>query len=440
LVLLTPVLGYAQGQQGSGSPYSAHGLGDLLVNTRVSQMLMGGLGTGIAEPFSLSDQNPATYSLLQRPVFEAGGVGRSIQQRTTTLTSRGSRMELLGLSLGIPFRQGRWGIALGAQPVSRVEYDMRVPHTNVDGQAMEFRYDGSGGLTRAFAGVSLALLTHRDSLDNGGRLSIGGNLNYLFGHVEESRRAYYPSGQGYYNGSVVGSLSLRAPSATAGIVYRGDLVKRQKREDDGLRYIVGVSAELPAQLTARSTEVVSTFLTGNSGVEFPVDTARFVDGAKGHLTLPMQLSVGFTVYDPRWTVGVEYRRRDWDRLDMDVEGYSLRSTLGTQAMYIAGASFRPAGDDRGTFWTRTIYRAGLRYTDQYLVLNGTQLNEVAASLGASFPLMFSTTRSRFHLGAEWSRRGSTSDGLMDERWMSLYLGVSITPDLREQWFRKRRFE
>src|SRR5690606_1135239 len=144
--------------------------------------------------------------------------------------------------------------------------------------------------------------------------------------------AYYPSGQGYYNGSVVGSLSLRAPSATAGIVYRGDLVKRQKREDDGLRYIVGVSAELPAQLTARSTEVVSTFLTGNSGLEFPVDTARFVDGAKGHLPLPMQLSVGFTVYDPRWTVGVEYRRRDWDRLDMDVEGYSLRSTLGTQAM------------------------------------------------------------------------------------------------------------
>lgn len=401
---------------------------------------MGGVGTGIAEPFSVSSLNPASYSALARPVFELGGSARSLRQSSSDLVVRGNRVDLLGFSFGAPFQQGKWGFALGLNPVSRVGYDMSVPHRTMDGKDVTLRYNGNGGLSRAFAGLARTVWQRRDSLDNGGRIAIGANVNYLFGRVEESRRVYYPSGQGYYHSSVVNSLLLRDPSAGVGIQYRGDLIKRKGREDDGLRFLIGVAAELPARIGARRTEVVSTFTTGSSGVEFPVDTALFVDGAKGHLTLPLQLSAGITVLNRRWCLSLEHRRRDWDQLAVDVEGYGLRTQLGTQALYAAGASYRPAGDDRGTFWTRTTYRAGLRYADQYLVVNGTTINEMAATAGVSLPLMSSTTRTHLHLGAEWSNTGTTDGGLLRQRSLGLYVGVAITPDLREVWFRKRRIE
>ncbi|MDX9751796.1 MAG: hypothetical protein RBT71_11990, partial [Flavobacteriales bacterium] len=361
-------------------------------------------------------------------------------QSTTDLTVRGSRTELLGFTFGAPFRQGKWGMAIGLAPVSRVGYDMSVPHRTDDGRDVTLRYNGSGGLARAFAGLARTVWHRPDSLDNGGRLAIGAQVNYLFGRVEEGRRVYYPTGLGYYHSSVVGSLLLRDPAAGVGVQYRGDLVRRRSRADDGLRYMIGVAAELPARIGARRTEVASTFTTGSSGVEFPVDTALFIDGARGHLTLPLLLRFGVAVMDRRWCVSVEHQHRDWDQLVVDVEGYGLRAQLGTQSLYAIGASFRPAGDDRGTFWTRTTYRAGLRMADHYLVVNGTAINEVSATAGLSLPLMSSTTRTHLHLGAEWASTGTTDGGLLHQRSLGLYLGVSITPDLREIWFRKRRIE
>ncbi len=239
---------------------------------------------------------------------------------------------------------------------------------------------------------------------------------------------------------MVNSLVLKSPTASVGLLYRGDLIKRGKRDDKGLRYLIGVAAELPARVSARRTELVSTFTSGTSGLEIPADTARFIDGRMGHLILPIQLSIGITVLDPQWRITVEHRRRDWDKLRVDVADYSMRSELGTQASYNLAAAYRPAGDDRGTFWTRTTYRAGLRYMDQYLIVNGVQLNEMAASAGLSLPLMSSTTRSHLHLGVEWSRNGTTDQGLMRQELWTLFVGVAITPDLREQWLRKRRIE
>ena len=409
-------------------------------NTQVAQALIGGAGVAVHDPFSVASSNPASYSSLVRPVFEIGGAGSLLRRSTENMTVNGNRTELLGISLGVPFRQGRWGIALGLNPVSRVGYDMRVPYETVDGRTVTFRYSGSGGLTRAFAGLAWTAIQHKDSLDNGGRLSVGANANYLFGRVEESRRAYYPTGMGYYHSSIVSSLVLRDPVASVGVQYRGDVRKRMHREDDGLRYLVGAAAELPAHIGARLTEVESTFSAGSSGLETPVDTVRFVDGEKGHLTLPMQLSVGVSVFNSRWSVVLEHRRRNWDQLGVDVEGYALRSELGTQSLYAIGGTFRPAGESRGTFWTRTTYRAGVRYADQYLVVNGTQLDQMAVTAGLSLPLMSSTTRTRLHLGAEWARTGTTANGLLQERAITIYAGVAITPDLREQWFRKRRIE
>lgn len=471
----------AQAPQGIGSPFSAYGFGDLFHSTQVSQALMGVSGIALADPFSLSSSNPASYPTLGRPVFEAGGVGRFMGYSQGDQAKSGQRTELLGLSIGVPFARNKWGIGLGLAPMSSVGYlitDTRVLPAN-DGN-VTFQYSGDGGLNRVFIGAGRVLWADNDTLDRGSALSFGANFNYLFGSVEEARKAYYPVGAGYYNTSVTSRLTMRSPVVGLGLQWSGDLkdrgkvasamaarraalIERDKRNEedwinDGkdpkdrkglklhnrapepVRYRIGLSAELPANVHARHSGLSNTFLSGNSGVEYPMDTAWWQEGITGTVGLPMALGAGFTVSDPRWTVTAEYRLRDWSQLAVEVEGFQPHSATSMQSIVGLGGTFRPAGNSNGNnFWQRNTYRAGLRYTDDYLVVGGQQLREMAASAGLSIPLMALTTRSRFHLGVEVGERSGAADALR-ERFTNIYVGVAITPESWDQWFRKRRID
>ena len=469
----------AQGQQGSGSPYSAYGLGELSGSTQVTQSLMGGTGVALADPFSVSRINPASYVGLLHTCFEVGGVVHNIKYDTETISGNGRRTDLLGLTVGVPFGKGKWGLALGVNPVSHVGYQLKDEASLIDG-TVRYVYSGTGGLNRAFFGLGRMIWQSNDTLNKGNRLTIGVNLDYLFGSVVESRKAFYPVGAGYYSTSVTSELVARAPAASAGLEYSGDLigaerakarvkarkehlaakdereemdwlnegkdpkdrkpVKQPKREGEALRFRAGVSAELPANLAAWHTQVVNNFALTNSGLEFAFDTARFINSARGSLQVPLMVGLGFSVYNSHWTVTAESRRRDWTQLRLDVEGFEQNSALAANTSYALGACYRPAGDFGGSFLQRTIYRAGVRWSDDYLVIDGTQLSQIAATFGMSFPLMASSTRSRFTIGTELGQRGTTSNGLIRERYADVYIGITITPDLREQWFRKHRIE
>jgi hypothetical protein len=481
LLTVTAVRVHAQGQQGSGSPYSAYGFGDLFGNTQVTQALMGGVGVALAEPFSVSQVNPATYTALGRPVFEAGGVARFIRFDSEANGLNGNRTDLLGLSIGVPFARNKWGVALGINPVSDVGYRITDTRALPDGAGdVTFQYSGNGGLNRAYFGAGRVLWQNNDTLDRGSKLAIGANFNYLFGTIEEVRKAYYPVSGNYYNSNASSSLTLRAPTGNVGLLYTGDLIglaemkakrdaKRRRIEarnerlegewvDAGKdpakfkplplptrpvsawRLRAGAAVELPTQLQARHTGLVNSFITASSGVELNVDTAWYQEGGHGTVDVPPLFSVGVGVYDPRWNLSVEYRRRDWSALEMDVDGLERTNRLGAGSAYALGASFKPGGDIGGRVWERITYRAGLRYGDDYLVVADKQLHEGAISAGLSLPLMAITTRSRLNVGVEVGQRGDTADGLVRERFTNVFVGVTITPEVWDQWFKKRRIE
>ena len=432
---------HGQAQQGSGSPFSAYGLGEMVGPTQVSQALMGGAGVALVDPYSVIRMNPASYTSMVRPAFETGFVGRFLRFDTEEVGQTGRRSNLLGMSLGVPFGNGKWGMALGLNPESQVGYTISdVGQLPGGGGDVTFRYSGTGGLNRAFMGMGRVLHQHRDSLGNGSKLSFGANLNYLFGNIEEARRAFYPSNQSFYNTAVVSTLVLRDPSFNVGVQFQGDLVKRKRLEDDPWHYLIGVAAELPSRLGARRTETVYSFAQGGSGLEFPVDTISFLEGARGSVSLPVQLSIGATLFNTRWAVSLEHRRRDWQQTTFDLEGVDISDQLGLASTTILGGSYRPAGQDRGNFWQRSIYRAGLRYTNDYLVVAGNQLSEIGMSFGLSLPVMGSTTRSRISLGTEVGEQGNTANGSIRERYAAVFIGLTVTPDRREQWFKKRRIE
>jgi hypothetical protein len=402
---------------------------------------MAGTGVALVDPFSVIRINPASYASMARPAFEVGIASQFIDYRSANNSTRGQRMDILGFTIGVPFGKNNWGIAMGLNPESSVAYSISDTRAMPSGLGnVEYLYSGSGGLNRAFIGLGHAPWQRRDSLGNGSKLSLGANLNYLFGNIENTRKAFYPGNLGYYNTAVVSSTVMRNVGANAGVQFQGDLIKRRTAQDEGLRYIVGFAAELPSDMRLSLNGTVYSFGSGVSGLEFPLDTIGSVTEATGTAGLPVQLSMGFTVYNSRWAMTVEHRRRDWGGLTVDLEGVDVVSQVGDAASYMFGATFRPAGQERGTFWQSTIYRAGFRFTDDYLVVAGEQLQEIGMSFGLSMPVMGSTTRSRLTLGAELGERGKAAEGLIQERYATVFIGISITPDIREQWFKKRRIE
>lgn len=473
-----PSTALGQGQQGSGSPYSAHALGDLSGTGQVTLAGLGGLSVTVADPYGVARANPASYCVLQHATYEMGATIRWSRMTIGESSALGRNTRLLGFSLGVPFGKGRWGMALGLQPYTTVAYSLEESVAVPEG-TVRMRYTGDGGINRAYAGIGRTFWQRRDSTGVRARLSAGANFEFLFGTLDATRKAYYPLASGYYHSSVNSALVLRAPTATMGLMHTGRLISpkraqewldakrkrvaaRDKREEmdwlnagrdpaarkplavpkgraDGLRWRAGLGVDLPADFSAQHTLLATSFRLSGT-VESTVDTSLRIAGAGGSLVLPMGIAAGLGVENNRWTLAAEWHRRDWSALSADVEGYAVRSDLRPATTYVLGASFRPAGLQGGSFLRRTIYRAGARYVEDPIALRGQGITQFGMSFGCSFPIAGASTRSRINLAVERGQRGTTADGLLRERFTNINLGVTITPDLREQWFKKRRID
>lgn len=501
-----------------GSPYSAFGFGDLLVTGSVPSALMGGTGIAYTESFSILSANPASYAAarymngegLVRPVFEGGVRGLFLKQQNAEGSTRRSDADFMGMSVGIPFGKGRWGMGLGITPFSDVGYSLSETST-IDEGTVTYEFKGTGGLSRAFAGVGRVLWQEKpDSLGHlGGRLAIGGNFDFIFGSIEQTRNAVYPRGQAFTNTRAFSSLVLRAPTGGFGVHYSDAITSRARAQRSGgvrmtraqeridrwrvehvdtvrlaqddlviwrsakteeariawlrsigwktaytdsadmprmrdiaevrpWRFTVGLTASLPTVFSATSDDVVTSFFRGSTGVEVTVDTLPSQGTVSGTMSIPLAYGAGLSVYNSQWLITAETRRRDWGALKVDVDGYALPTTLRASMMYAAGVRFHP--DDEGGVFKRATYRAGVRYTDDYLQVKGTPLATTSFSAGISLPLNAVQTNSYFHIGAEYGQRGTTGDGLLQETFTHLWVGVSVTPWKRERWFQRTRIQ
>lgn len=466
----------ATAQSGGDSPFSSYGLGEVVGNTQVPQLLMGGVGVATTDPAGISPMNPASYCSLQKAAFETGFVGHLTQLRTDAATQDRANTRVLGLSVGIPWRNGRWALALGLLPVTSVGYN--ISEEGVLGSGTDYRhtYAGTGGLNRGFFGLAHTLWHERPKANGSGlgRLTLGGNFNYLFGTIEQTRKALYPAGAGYTNLIAYQGLVLSGPAANFGLHFSDVLVgaarinrtreARYQAERErytavdtvgtGTKgrsaprparpveapwmYTIGLCGELPTDLHARRDLQELSFVLSN-GIEAIRDTNRYEQGRRGTLFIPPSFGVGLQVANERWSFLADARYRDWSLLRLDVEGYSLPSQLRPSLSVQAGASFRPARDRDRSFLKRVVYRVGARRTTDYLKVGDLQLDETAVSGGFSLPISEGAYLARLNLGVVADQRGSAAAGV-EERFANIYFGLTLTPNKRERWFAPYRIE
>ncbi len=432
LLLIDLGIAAASAQSVGASPYSAYGFGDLIYTGQVTQTLMGGTGLAITEPYSVIMGNPASYASMARPVFETGTSLRLTRTTSATGSSTQKDADFLGFSIGVPFSNGKWGLALGLTPFSDVNYASRKNST-YDGGTVKYVYTGSGGLDRAFFGLGRVLYSQpTDSIGNiGTRVSLGADFNFIFGSIEQTREAIYPPVEGFNNTRAFSALVLRAPTADASLMWQGDLTKKKNRDDNNWRWSVGASAALPASFNAKYSNLVTSY-TNTSGIEYVRDTIDEKSGVKGSVEVPLSFGIGLGAQNANWAFTAELKQRDWSAVKIDVPGYELPARLRSSVTYAAGARYRP-GIEGGVF-QRAVYRAGVRYVQSPQEVRGMGLSSTIATIGISFPLNAVQTNSWLHVGGEFGQRGSTENGLVEERFATLWLGVAFTPWRGERWF------
>ncbi|MGL4595904.1 MAG: hypothetical protein ACRCYO_00155, partial [Bacteroidia bacterium] len=246
--------------QTTSSPYSRFGIGDFQSNGGMINAALGG-GIGYSNdsliPQYFNMQNPASLTSNGVIAYEASLVSNTAFLRSTTATGTFNRTSLGHIGLAFPVTKW-WGAAIGLVPYSSVGYNVAVTETFETTSSVTYKYEGSGGTNqvfmahgfRPFAGMprrfrlseryaKLNLATDvsplqrkmkfRNHLAN---VSVGANVSYLFGSINNVRRDVFPDTLQIFNSKITKRTTFKDVYLTYGVQYSFRLpwVKNAKYE------------------------------------------------------------------------------------------------------------------------------------------------------------------------------------------------------------------
>ncbi len=397
--------GVAIAQEGTTSPYSYYGIGTLKFRGTVENKLMGGIGV-FSDSIHLNLQNPASYATLGLINFSVGGSFNVSTQKNETESQKTSATTLDYISMGIPV--GKFGIGFGVIPYSSVGYDFYSEVPNGLSQ-----YSGSGGLNRAYFSLGYQATPE---------LSVGIDANYNFGKIENTTTTQkeIELATQSYNRSEISGFSFNF-----GAIYK-------KMISENLELTGSATFSPGTSFTSENSRRISTVRIIPAGI-FPVDE-RDVIVADTDFTFPSQFSIGAGIGKPKfWAIGGEYTNQK--NSNFTNRSFSLDNIVYKNASkFSLGGYYIPNYNSFGNYFKRVVYRAGARYEQTGLNVDGQDINEFGISFGVGLPVgrMFSN----MNLGVEIGSRGTTNFGLIKENFLNTFLSFS----LNDRWFEKRLYD
>ncbi len=396
----------ALSQEGTTSPYSFYGIGTLKFRGTVENQSMAGLGV-FSDSIHLNLQNPASYSALRLVNFSVGGSHKIYRQKTTTASQNTSTTTLDYLAMGIPI--GKLGIGFGLVPYSAVGYDFysEVP----DGVT---QYTGHGGLNKVFFSAGYQITP---------QLSLGADINYNFGEIENTAITQKSNLQ--YGTRALNRSSLAGFSFNIGAMYK-------KMITDKLELSASATFAPGTSFTSENYRKTGSVSILPSGI-YSVDE-REIAVADTDFDFPTQFSIGAGISNPKhWALGVEYVNLKTSNFTNQIFT-SENVTYKNSSRIRLGGFYIPNYNSFGNYLKRIVYRAGARYEQTGLSVDGHDINEFGISFGVGLPIgrLFSNV----NLGFEIGRRGTTDFGLIQENFFNTHISFS----LNDRWFEKRLYD
>lgn len=408
--LFFTVISFAQ--QGTSSPYSFYGIGDVKFKGTAENRAMGGL-TIFSDSIHLNFQNPASYTNLKLTTFSLGGTYLTTDLSTNSQNEKARRTAMDYLAVGLPF--GKFGVGFGLMPYSSVGYNIQ---SNKAATATEpnqvSQFSGSGGINKVFFGVGYAITK---------KWSVGLDYSYNFGKIQTYSFLFK---DGLQNGSREKNLSdITGGNLTAGINYTTSINKK-------VNGFASLTYSPDSKLSSLNTRNIPTIQYSSSGAEIIVQPLD-IDVANTTLTIPSKLAVGFGIGEnKKWMLGTEITFQKTSSMGNrfnDINNVNYENAT----RYSLGGFFIPNYNSFSKYYQKIIYRAGLRYENTGLIVNNTSVKDYAVTGGIGLPLI--GVFSNINIGLEYGQRGTTSAGLVQENYTNITIGLS----LNDKWFQKRRF-
>ncbi|MDP2058291.1 MAG: hypothetical protein U1C58_06775 [Flavobacteriaceae bacterium] len=409
LVLLYATIGLAQ--QGSKSPYSFFGIGDLRFRGTNENRFMGGIGM-LADSIHLNLQNPAAYSKLRLTTYALGVTYNSIQFETEDANANTDNATLDYLSMAFPVSK-KMGLGFGFMPFSSVGFELQNTDT-IAGSVSQF--EGTGGINRLYLSAGYQLNKN---------WSVGVEGNYNFGDIENQNTIAFDNVQ--FGSRESNRSDLYGFSYTLGVHHQ---IKTKK----GLEISSSLTYSPEINLTSENRRTLSTVIFSATGVGFPVDSLK-VDVPDTDLVIPQMISIGSGIGKPRkWFAGVQYTNvesKNFTNRFINVGNVSFENS----SRIAAGGYFIPKYNSFTSYLSRVVYMAGIRYEETGIVINNQSIDDFGISFGLGLPVSGIQSFSNANIGFEFGQKGTTTNGLVKEKYFNIRIGLSFN----DRWFVKRKY-
>tara|TARA_B100000780_G_C21122607_1_gene454890 strand:+ start:2366 stop:3709 length:1344 start_codon:yes stop_codon:yes gene_type:complete len=423
-----------KGQSTINSPYSFFGIGDLYSDGLVKNLSMGDTKYAIFDAFHANPANPASYSSLETTTFNVAFNVQSNRLSSDNVDQRYDEFGLRYFSLGLPVAK-RFGLALGLTPVSRIGYNISNVSV-VENEVIESSYTGSGGVSKVYIGGSYSIV--KDSLQT---LSLGGNLGYYFGPIQNTRYVEFPNNTSAYTSYVNSRENVSDLRYTLGLQYRRNISRLLTSKQHLERYIsVGGSYNFAGDMNTRR-EYFATSLSGSAirdSVSFIRDTGAIYIPEKWGAGITFELHNSET--NRRLLLAADYEFSPWSQMEKFDENQNLNDAW--QSSF--GIEFFPDDEATRGFLKMMRYRAGFRYGQSYYKVQEQDINYYGISFGLGLPLVKSRSAQRFsssiNLGVEYGQRAFDNTGLIDEQFTTFTVGITLSPGFWDKWFVTKKIE
>lgn len=408
----------AYAQNGTNSPYSQYGLGDMADQGVGFNKGMSGVGLAFRKGNEVNPLNPASYSSVDSlsMIIDAGLSGQitNYDENGTTMSAKGGGFDYV-TALFRMFKNV--GVNVGIMPYSNIGYSYssstQLSEVNT---TVPVKYEGNGGVHQLFIGAGWNVIKP---------LSIGFNLAYLWGEYE---RTVTSTNTSINVLSRQYSASVNSWKLDLGLQYDQPISKTDFITL-GATFTPGhnLKSDPECKVVSRNTSI------GKS------DTTSYI--INNVLDIPTTWGVGLAYrHGSILRVGADFQMQKWGSLlfpSMTANNnYVMKEGLLKDSYKLnAGAEWMPNPKSRKLL-AHVRYRIGAGYTTPYYYINGQDgPKDFHLSLGFGIPIMnVYNNRSILNISAQWQRR--SAENLITENTFRINIGLTFN----ERWFAKWKIE
>ena len=187
----------------------------------------------------------------------------------------------------------------------------------------------------------------------------------------------------------------------------------------------GITYQHPGQLEGSKDAFLSRYIENSVlqvGSPMPISNEEAIT-----FDLPKKLSFGISYgLIDKYKIGLDINLANWTS-----NGSNNTLVQNTQE-FILGGEVTPDSRNITNYLKRVTYRFGFNYGKLPYLVQNNSINEFGINFGASFPVAGLST---LDLAIKFGERGTIENGLVNESFMQIVLGLTIN----EKWFIKRKY-